>query len=365
MNINADLSRKIKILSFISIVLVVYLHSINLTIRFLNDVQTLASFNLNGFVQIFISDGIARIAVPLFFLISGYLSFWDFKATPDNFILKYKKRFFSLVVPFLIWSLWGILVFYILQSIPAFKAFFTHELIKDYPIGKMLNAIFLNPIPYQLWFIRDLIIFTILSPLIYFFVSRISYFSIIFLLFLWFFNVDLLYISNIGILFFSLGSFLAIKRIDMNPLKKKFPKLIRLVFWAWMALLFIKTYREAKGLPGTNYLGSLSIMTGLLAVWFNYDVLCGKKWLEEKIFYLSAYTFFLYAFHEPVLTILKKGILKVIGVSPYSNLFAYLVAPILTILFSISVAIILKKHANRFYKIITGGRSEAISLSPR
>ena len=67
------LSNKIKNISFILTILVVILHAYNMQ----NDI------NIVSFIQTFISHGIATIAVPIFFIISGYL----FLALLDNCVI--------------------------------------------------------------------------------------------------------------------------------------------------------------------------------------------------------------------------------------------------------------------------------------
>jgi len=59
---NTYLSNKLKILSLIAMVLVVFIHSyIEITIN-----NTLISQSID-FLQYFISQGVARVAVPIFF----------------------------------------------------------------------------------------------------------------------------------------------------------------------------------------------------------------------------------------------------------------------------------------------------------
>jgi hypothetical protein len=43
-----------------------------------------------NFIRNFISQGLGRIAVPLFFLISGYLFFWNFSLTTESYLKKLK-----------------------------------------------------------------------------------------------------------------------------------------------------------------------------------------------------------------------------------------------------------------------------------
>jgi len=361
---DANLSKKFKILSFVSIIMIVYLHSYNLTINFFNDTRIIAQFDVNSFVQEFVTNGITRIAVPLFFLISGYLFFNNFKPTLKNFGSKYKKRLFSLVLPFLFWSVWGLLFVYILQLMPISRIFFANELIRNYSFKKILAAIFLNPIPHQLWFIRELIKFVIISPIIYFCVSRFSYYLIFAFIAFWLCNFNLVFTGCMVLLFYMTGAYFAIKEVDLNSYDGKYTELVRALPVMWAIILFIMTYLNLNGLSdlSSSYkLSEVSIIVGLLTVWFNYDIFTRNKWVEEKIVYLSSYTFFIFAFHEPLLTIFKKIVLRFLGISAFANLFAYLFVPIVTIIFSIEIGVLLEKYATRFYEFITGGRMRAIT----
>ena len=69
---NKYLSDKLRIISLISMIMVVFLHSYNVTVKFSSGNM---SFNdgYNVFIQNFFSQGITRIAVPIFFCISGCL----------------------------------------------------------------------------------------------------------------------------------------------------------------------------------------------------------------------------------------------------------------------------------------------------
>lgn len=69
-NINMFLSQKIKIISFVCIIMVLYIHS-----DFHEVEGEILGMNINILCQKIISKKIARCAVPLFFSISGFLFF--------------------------------------------------------------------------------------------------------------------------------------------------------------------------------------------------------------------------------------------------------------------------------------------------
>ena len=54
----------------------------------------------------YFGQGISRNAVPLFFVISGMLAFWNVEAKNDRkaFVKGAAKRFWTLGIPYVIWN---------------------------------------------------------------------------------------------------------------------------------------------------------------------------------------------------------------------------------------------------------------------
>ena len=131
--INIILSYKIRFLSFLLMVFVVFLHSYNLGYSEFQPGNN-AILNLNHIIQNYISQGITRIAVPLFFLISGIFYFLKFDLTSKIFLKKIKKRTKTLLIPYLLWSIIGFILFLALQINPLTARFFSdsRELIINY-----------------------------------------------------------------------------------------------------------------------------------------------------------------------------------------------------------------------------------------
>ena len=116
------LSDKFKVLSLISIILVLYIHSG--FHDYPNEIQGMV-FNAN--LQNFISGMIGRCAVPLFYAISGYLFFTDLydgrNADYQKLWFKIKKRGKTLLIPYIIACLFPVVFNLTLEFIPGIEQF--------------------------------------------------------------------------------------------------------------------------------------------------------------------------------------------------------------------------------------------------
>lgn len=215
------LSIKIKVISFIAIIMVVFTHCYNFKDNFLTSTTIITEgLNYGTFIEYFLCNGLSRASVPIFFMISGYLLFLSFRFTVVGYIDKIKSRAKSLFIPYVIWSVisMGIcLIFWGVDIMPV------NDMKGNLELGGFIQ-VFLNPPNFQFWFIKQLIIFVILSPIIYllikFKVTRFIYLLI--MLYLWSIDIGMLFnIINVeALLYFSLGSYLAITNKEQFILKK-------------------------------------------------------------------------------------------------------------------------------------------------
>lgn len=338
--------------------MVVFLHSYNLIIKINFNTKIIGS-GFNKFIQEFISNGLTRIAVPIFFAISGYLFFLDIKeGTLKYFLSKYKKRVKTLLIPYVLWSMFGICSYFILQSIPISKPFFTKELIKDTSFFGFLEMLLLKPIPYQLWFIRDLIFLIFLSPILFWLIKHLTYLSFIVFFIAWFLKFDFILFSNESLLFFTIGGFLSSQKIKVNNIVLRKYSVIFLALWILLVLCrTILVYFDYNLGFIIICLGKISIIIGILALWNMYDVFLNNGGeLKYENYDVLQYSFFIYAFHEPLLTICKKILYFCLGSNEKTSLVIYLVSPIITIVTALIVGFFLKKYIPKFYYLITGGR---------
>ena len=354
---NKYLSVKLKIISFVLMILVVLIHSQNIgTTLLAGNIVIVHGYSF--FFQSIISNGISLIAVPLFFCISGYLFYLKFEGSFTEYISKVTKRIRTLAVPYLVWSIGALLFIFTIQLLPVSKHLFESKFIKDYSAIELLNKIFISPIPLQLWFVRDLILLTLISPIIYWLIKGFNLISILILFITWFIDFDFIIVSNISLLFFFIGAYLSIKKETI--LQNDFSKRYWIYTGLWLFLIFSKVtllYINNQDQIIINILSKSSIIIGIIAIWSLYDFLFKNKDLSITKYYgFFSFSFFVYAFHIPSLYFLKKGIFYFLGKTEFVSLFNYITAPIIIIFFSIIIGYYIKLYTPVFYRIITGGR---------
>ena len=174
LTMNNYLSDKIKIISFFLIIIVMYEHC-----GFRNDDNGIEGMIFNQKIQKLFITILGRFAVPLFYMISGYLFFLNVNTLSDVFS-KVKKRFRTLFIPYVIAAVVYTLILYLIFLIPNLNKFVNENPIEnliDNNLISNLYSIFLYnndryPFPFHLWFLRNLIFIIACSPALFFIVRK-------------------------------------------------------------------------------------------------------------------------------------------------------------------------------------------------
>lgn len=363
-NISHELSLKIRTLSFISIVFVVFIHAGTTAVA---PTQPPVSISLwVQYLQLFISEGIARVAVPFFFLTSGFLFFLNIHSTERIFRYKFPKSMFTLIIPYLLWSLWGILFFYIFQSIPATASFFTQQnsLVVHRTVEDLLFIWLFNPVNYQLWFLRDLIFILPLTPILYWGIRKFPLVIAYFLFGLWLCNLNIPFklgnnfIISIECLFwFTFGGILATYQPKLLECKRSGNDMLLLWFLFTGIALLMSLAPDDFSSASRIVFKKLGIIAGIVGLWLSYPQWSGllHRWIAPQLYGL---TFFIYIAHEPFVTPLKKLYLKIVGIHDVGVLSGYFLAPLATVAILLWVGQWLRSVFPNFFSIITGGRGK-------
>ena len=118
-------------------------------------------------VLYFFQEAICRSAVPVFFIISGYLFFQNItEFKKDIYSSKVKSRIRTLLIPYLLWNLIA-LIENLTRHLPMLSSVFpnSHKQIIDvyYFIGAFWAIDGGCPILYPFWYIRDLMVLILIS----------------------------------------------------------------------------------------------------------------------------------------------------------------------------------------------------------
>ena len=343
--LHQNLSDKIYVAVFIATIIVVIRHSINVHVYY-PDIYIKGFVDINSFLQLFINS-LTDNAVPFFFVISGYLFFNKFSI--DNTFLYYRKRFRTLVVPYVVWNTLMFLFLMVIQNLEFAVAYSNYEMLRP-DFDTFQKILLIDPVLGQLWYVRDLIIFVLISPLIFWLlkIRQIFFFFVLFLVYNWS-PIDTSFFSSEGILFYSVGGFLGVHK---NNLEMNFSKGllgILIVVWLFLKLLLVCGILEGASIMS---LQKVSITIGIIVLWRSLDFIEYK----DRIIALSSFSFFIYVFHSPLIKIFFKVSLAVLPESELIGLLIYIVTPFVIVYSSVHLAKCLEKYANRFYSLLTGNR---------
>jgi fucose 4-O-acetylase-like acetyltransferase len=367
---NDFLSQKFRFHSFWAMVFLVFVHGYNLQDTYLQPwsiVQEKMTFT--AFFENLFANGLLRFRIPILFAISGYLyALHDYKPYRERAY----KRLRTLGIPYLLWSAIALILTYLLEMIPAFRAGVQASwlagigenrlLIHQYYWYEVPLRIILAPIPFQLWFIRVLLVYSLAYPALRWLVQNYPRIWFPFTFFLWFINAFFYFFEGAGLLFFSLGIWLQKNNFDIQKAPKYLNPKWLLLFFGLAS--FIKTYLAFQGwgiLGEVNRFILLFLyrsveLSGFIGVWYGCDFLV--KWGNRQVWLrvIMPFSFMIYVFHVPILYYLMMMAQTAFIDWQYYRLFNYIAVSLSVILISIILGAILRATMPKVYSVLTGGR---------
>ena len=283
-----DVIRQVR---FPMIVLVTFAHSYG---HVAEDFNLLTSdWSTYEFLKLLVSQTLVKVAVPVFFIMSGYLFFSNVKEWNFNvYRQKMLRRGKTLLIPYLIWNLLMVL------KLRAFSWSFFWNYIPE--AGRQIDWFGIEhylvaPANMPLWFLRDLIVVSLLTPIIYIGVHKLGYKLIIVLTILYLSGVCPFIpgLSAYAIYFFMLGAFLGIRKLDLieTAMRVEFPAYILSII---LGTVMLFTYHTA-------IFSSLMLafrITGAIAVFClasHFATKTSSPVFDSTYFiYLAHYVFFLF-----------------------------------------------------------------------
>ena len=364
------LSQKLRFWSLVAMVLLIYVHGYNLHPRYLQPF-TLVDEPLGPgtWFQYLLANGLLRFRIPILFAISGYLCARRDGAEPHG--QRVKRRLRTLGLPYLLWSglwllaLWALEHFAITRQAvidAQISPFWPRQLLSQLGGGELLVRWLVLPAPFQLWFLRSLLVYNLAYPWLrkallrrpraYFWIAAV----------LWFFIVPVPLIEGEGLLFFGLGVWLALRDKDvLTP-----PHWLRRLPLAalWLGVCLLKTWLAFRVGPPFSPVPAGAMLalhkvgeaSGMLTAWFGLDGLV--RWCMARGWFrwLTGFSFMIYVLHVPLVNYATELALRYGRAVPHIHLLTYLLLPLLIVALSAGVGALLRWVLPRVYAVLTGGR---------
>lgn len=351
-----NLSKRLDILRFPLIVGVVFVHSYQSSGYIPSDWDVSQTVAASEPIQYYFSFVLGRLSVPVFYCLSGFLFYHGFVFSKDAFLLKLKTRIRSLLIPYLIWNIAVLLFIMLMQSIPFTAAFFSdkNHKIASYGCLDYINAIMgftRYPAAYHFWYIRDLLVMIFLIPVLDVLIRKMPLISLMAMMAFWFFRIWPLYIPSAdAICFFYLGTLIGAKDVDLTRLDSYWKHI--LLAYVVASLLDIST----RAYAWHYQLHKIQFLLGCAAMFCITKHVLNLR-LSHYLLSLSKVSFFIFALHEPLLTIVRKIAYRLfMPLTDIKSLLIYFTAPWLVVIICIMTYGILAKLAPSSLKVITGGR---------
>ncbi len=353
-----DISERIALLRFPLIVGVVFIHAYDpvlgksLVLHYSKPVTAVCRF---------FSVGMASAAVPLFFLFAGYLFCWSLPDAWQEKGPKILRRMRALFVPLIFWNLVCLSVVALAQALPFASHYVAGRSVPvaSYNLLQYTNAIIgltAHPIAYQFWFVRDLLLLSALLPLLS---ALFSKFPALFFLGtgLWWAAAapwTLPVVSREALLFFCAGSYLGAKHFDISRVDRLLP---------WCAVAYVPLV-ALDALYVDNMIHKLTELAGVVCVLCAAGAARRRPAMMRKLIALSSASFFVFAVHEPLLTIVRHASFKVVAPSSDGVILAlYFLEPTLVIAFCVGLYHLGNNAMPQWMRFVTGGRALPIRVT--
>lgn len=250
---------------------------------------------------------LGETGVPAFFFVSGFLFYFSQK----SYAQKVQSRIRTLLIPYLFWNTMVLLVYGLLE-LSGHGMLIAGKGITDYGVFDYIRA-FIDrgqwdrgngvPMLCPYWYIRNLMLLCVLSPMIYYAVKYLKL-VFVFILFGWWVTVPYNGMIISSLLFFSLGSYFSINGV--NPiLRARNSQRIFLIIWAGLFIFDWLVHSVDWDFTYGLYVHRIAIITNIFALLFVGSCF-GKQNLAWKEL-LNKSAFWIYTVHYP-LTLVVGGI---------------------------------------------------------
>lgn len=321
--------------------------------------MNLSEMNIYHLFSEGISHNLSRIRNPLFFLFSGFFFFRkQEKWSADFYQLQLKKRVMSLLFPYFIWNILMIVAIYIKNYLlVSFFSVPPGEELLNIENNSWYTLFWHTPVNYPLWFLRDLICMSVLTPLFYLFFRYLKVYGLLILatLYLSGRETHMAGLSMSAFMFFGTGAYMGIYKKNILEFcsKYRYPAAVTAILALCCATMF-------NGREWHIYIVRVYVLSGIVTAFNLMDWLINKETWKNLFCNLSATVFFIYAAHEIYIINWTKGFFSRTPLvdSGGGLLLSYLLIPFITLAVCLGLYFFLNRIAPRTLALLVGGRGQ-------
>lgn len=354
--LNARQSELIKTMRFPLIVLVLYEHSV----RIYSAPMTFSmdSANVFHFFTEMFSHFFCPIGVCWFFFFSGFLFYHNLRDGQFNWQWtkrKWVRRFHSVLLPHLFWNLFSVaailLVTWLFNLLSVTITSDQMEVVRKGPLFWFITG----PIDFPLWYLRDLLIMSILAPLMYYPIQKWPWVSLAAILVLYIVSFKVRFFLFPTFSLFSMGVWMSIRKDNVIALCRliKYPAAII----AFLLLPFATSFYGGHS-DYDIFLSRLFFPSGMVTFLNICDALYDNLRYRKLMLELTETVFFIYAVHEIYILGWVKGLfLRVFGQTLAAKWVSYLFVPIITLFICLALFYLLKRFLPKVLSFVCGWRT--------
>ena len=309
---------------------------------------------VNGILALTFKEGFTRFVVPLYFIIAGALFFRDYSG--EMYVPKLRKRVRTLLIPYLMWNvIW--MVFCIVTSYTFLSRFFVgREKFAVTPLNVLLSLVH-HKCNGHFWFVFDLIVFVVCSPLIDFLTRTgkraICSIGVLLVLSVLGYGIPAsVFSTNTSIVYYLIGA--AIGKYGFARFLRPSSRRVRIL--SAVVLLGFGVFNVVfyERFAGTAKL-VLQYVQYLCCAWAFWNV-C--DWIPENsiVHRFSDCSFAVYAMHGNVGACITKLLYLLLPKSEYMAPVNFVLCVVLTLLFIKGFCMVTRKCTPRLYEMLMGSR---------
>lgn len=346
----------IKVLRFPLAVLVVYIHyapfqRVDLwALTAVDRPITTTLYTLFSFL-------VGSVAVPIFVAISGYLYFIKIgnNFSRAQYIKQSRKRVYTLAIPYLGWIAitW---IAGIIYNLIKYDTTFTQLLSETWQ--NLYYILWAGPLYFPFYFIRDLIVLSLLAPLWHWLIKHTSWVWLVASLLLYFSPIELFTGLSTRLLFYySLGAFFGIKGYKELTISRPLGFISILVTMVAASVYIIKPVASAWHTPSLKLFEIALIVVLLFGLQGTDTTKPPFAWCKK----MGIYSFFIYSTHQIYIINFARGFQERIlthfpaPLDDLLNVVTYITFPLATVAILVVAYKIWAKVAPRSLSLLLGG----------